>query len=60
MSEFANGGILDPNSFHLLISARAEDVQVFDDGDGWLSIAVENFRGGIEVVHEEERIWWAT
>ena len=53
-----NGGVLDPNGHKLLISARVEDITVFRDEDGTVSIGVSNFTDGIEVVHDSDQLWW--
>jgi hypothetical protein len=53
-----NGAIFDPESRSLVISAKVDDVQVYPDSDGRLTIAVCRLEEGIEIVHSSERLWW--
>lgn len=53
-----NGAIFNPEDKTLVISARVKDVRVFPESDGHLTIAVENLTDGIEIVHDDDRLWW--
>jgi hypothetical protein len=53
-----NGAIFNPDDKSMVISARAGDICVFPETDGRITIAVANLSDGIEIVHENEDLWW--
>ena len=52
-----NGGLLDPESQLLIVSARVEDISVESVGNDMVVISVVNFKDGIEVAHSSDRLW---
>ena len=53
-----NGAIFNPQDKSLVISVRVGDVWVLPDGDGRITIAVADLADGIEIVHDDEALWW--
>lgn len=51
-----NSAILDPDGSVLLVYADINDIQV-EREDGRVVIAIVNFTGGIEIVHDDDRLW---
>lgn len=53
-----NGAIFDPKEKSMVISVKVQDITVLPEGDGRVTIAIANLVDGIEIVHEDRRIWW--
>jgi len=53
-----NGAIFDPQDKSLVISVRVGDICVIPEADGRITIAVANLSDGIEIVHDDEALWW--
>lgn len=53
-----NEGILNPETAILLIDCAATDLFVQQEDSGRVTVMVENLKGGIEIVHCDDRIWW--
>jgi hypothetical protein len=53
-----NGAIFNPEDSSLIISARADDIRVFAESDGLITIAIVNLDEGIEIVHDSDELWW--
>lgn len=55
---FLNGAVFDPQDRTLIVSAKLADVTIATSPkDGTVVIAVLNLDEGIEIVHENPRIW---
>jgi len=50
--------ILDPKKHILVVMAKRDEVQVYDDPDGeYTSFGFSNLVDGVEIVHEGD-LWW--
>lgn len=58
MDEVENGAIFDPKDKSMVISAKVQDIAVIPEGGGRVTIAITNLTDGIEIVHEDRRLWW--
>lgn len=58
MDDVENGAIFDPGGKSMVISARVSDITVIPEGGGRVTIAVVNLKDGIEIIHEDGRLWW--
>lgn len=53
-----NEGILNPETGVLMITCATTDLILEDDGGDRVTLLVDNFYGGIEIIHPNSRIWW--
>lgn len=53
-----NEGILSPLTGVLIINCSRDDLLIEQEPDGRISVLVQNFTGGIEIVHPSDRTWW--
>jgi hypothetical protein len=53
-----NGAIFNPSDKMLIVSARIEDVKLFDVSEGHVSIAISHLADGIEIVNDNDELWW--
>jgi hypothetical protein len=53
-----NEGMLVPSTGVLLIDCAAEDLMITEDERGRVTMMIEKFTGGIEIIHCDDRIWW--
>lgn len=53
-----NGAIFDPDDRSLIISAKIEDVNVFPEAGGRVTIAISDVNDGIEIINSKKDLWW--
>lgn len=53
-----NEGILNPETGVIMISCEAKDLIIEREGPGRITLLIDNFSGGIEIIHSSDRLWW--
>lgn len=53
-----NSGFFDPSEKLFMLHAQVEDITISSDGNDKVLISVSKFTGGIEVIHDGDKLWW--
>ncbi len=52
-----NGAIFDPANHQLVVSAKIADIGIMPPDGDEVTIVIDRLLEGIEIVHDDDRIW---